>query len=211
MPLTESKNTQVPWSFTADGKRMAFMEESKPSAYDLWTVPIETDGAGLRAGKPEVFLQTPADERYPAFSPDGRWLAYMSNESGTSQIYVRAFPDEGGRWQISNSGGSYPMWSRGALGPGQEVFFESLDNRIKATGYTVKGDTFVADKPRPWSDRQIAGAVVGVKNIDLLPDGKRMVALMPATETRGAQEVQNHVVFLENFFDELRRRVPLGR
>jgi serine/threonine-protein kinase len=211
MPLTESKNTQTPWSFTADGKRMAFMEQDSKTSYDLWTVPIETDGAGLRAGKPEVFLQTPADERYPAFSPDGRWLAYMSNESGTSQVYVRAFPDKGGKWQISNSGGSYPMWSRGALGPGHEVFFESLDNRIKAAGYTVKGETFVADKPRPWSDRQIAGVVIGVKNIDLAPDGKRIAALMPAAETKRAQEVQNHVVFLENFFDELRRRVPLGK
>ena len=60
-----------------------------------WTVPLDGNGTGLRAGKPEAFLQTPADERHPAFSPDGRWLAYASDESGTFQTYVRAFPDAG--------------------------------------------------------------------------------------------------------------------
>jgi len=105
--LTESQNFQVPWSFTADGRRMTFNEQDSKTSYDLWSVPIESDGAGMRAGKPEVFLQTPADERAPSISPDGRWLAYASNESGTSQIYVRAFPDKGAKWQISNSGGTY--------------------------------------------------------------------------------------------------------
>ncbi len=107
-PLTQSKNIQVPWSFTPDGKRLAFYEQDSKSSFDLWTVPLESDGAGLRAGKPEVFLQTPADERTPSFSPDGRWLAYVSDESGTFQVYVRAFPDKGGKWQISNSGGWLP-------------------------------------------------------------------------------------------------------
>ena len=116
-------------------------------------MPLESDGAGLRAGKPEVFLQTPADERHPSFSPDGRWMAYASDESGTFQVYVRAFPDKGGKWQISNSGGMYPMWSRN----GHELFFETLDNHIMVAAYTVKGDSFVADKPRVWSEKQIGG------------------------------------------------------
>src|ERR1019366_5803970 len=126
-PLTRSKNTQYPWSFTSVGKRLAFMEAGT-GGYHLWTVPLESDGAGLHAGKPEVFLQTPADERYPSFSPDSRWMAYRSDESGTFQVYVRAFPDKGGKWQISNSGGAYPMWSRN----GHELFFETLDNHIMA-------------------------------------------------------------------------------
>jgi Tol biopolymer transport system component len=199
-PLTQSKNVQVPWSFTPDGKRLAFLEQDSKTSFDLWTVPLESDSAGVRAGKPEVFLQTPADERTPSFSPDGRWLAYYSDESGTFQVYVRAFPDKGGKWQISNSGGWLPMWSRN----GHELFFEALDNHIMVTAYTEKGDSFVADKPRLWSEKQIGGAI-GVKNVDLAPDGKRIVALMPV-ETAEAQKAQNHVIFLENFFDELRRR-----
>jgi serine/threonine-protein kinase len=180
--------------------------DSKTS-FDLWTVPIESDGAGLRAGKPEVFLQTTATEMDPMLSPDGRWVAYSSNESGTFQIYVRAFTDKGGKWQISNAGGGYPMWSR----TGHDLFFETLDNRLMAAAYTVKGDSIAADKPRVWSDKQLGGRVNNLRNFDLAPDGKRIVALMPATESKGSQEAQNHVVFLENFFDELRRKVPAGK
>lgn len=86
---------------------------------------------------------------------------------------MRAFPDKGGKWQISNTSGGYPMWSRGALGAGHDLFFEALDNRMMAAAYTVKGDSFVADKPRVWSDRQLGGVVNNLKNIDLAPDGKR--------------------------------------
>jgi serine/threonine protein kinase len=204
--LTQSKYTQSPWSFTPDGKRMAFQELDSTGRFHLWTVPIESDGAGLRAGKPEAFLQTPAEAHHPVFSPDGRWLAYASSELGTSQIYVRAFPDQGGKWQISNSGGAYPMWSR----TGHELFFESLDNRLMAAAYTVKGDSLVGDKPRVWSDKQLGG-IQGMKNLDLAPDGKRIAALMPATEAKGTRVAQNHVVFLENFLDELLRKAPAGK
>ena len=199
-PLTQSKNTQWPWSFTPDGGRLAFWESST-GAFDLWTVPLESDSAGVRAGKPEVFLQTPADQRHPSFSPDGRWMAYSSDESGTYQVYVRAFPDKGGKWQISNSDGVYPMWSRN----GRELFFEALDNHIMVAAYTVKGDSFVADKPRVWSEKQIGGVANAAKNVDLAPDGKRIAALMPA-ETAEGQKAQSHVIFLENFFDEVQRR-----
>ena len=205
-PLIQKKNLESPWSFTPDGKRLAFLEYSAGTGWDLWTVPVESDGAGLRAGKPEVFLQTPADERYPSFSPDGRWLAYISDESGIYQVYVRAFPDKGGKWQISASGGTYPVWSR----KGRELFFRGLDNRIMVASYTISGDAFLIDKPRLWSEKRLADyGRVGVGTYDLAPDGKRIVALMPA-EGPEEQEAQNHVIFLENFSDELRRRAPAG-
>jgi Tol biopolymer transport system component len=199
-PLTQSKNSQYPWSFTPDGKLLAFHEQDTKTGNDLWTVPLESVSAGLRGGKPEVFLQTPAQELYPSFSPDGRWLAYSSDESGGAQIYVRAFPDKGGKWQISNSGGAYPMWSHN----GHELLFEALDNSIMVAAYAEKGDSFVADKPRVWSEKQIGGTIGG-RNVDLAPDGKRIVALMPV-ETTDGQKTQNHVTFLMNFFDEVRRR-----
>jgi hypothetical protein len=205
--LTQSKNRQLPWSFTADGKRMAFMEQDSKTGYDLWTVLVESDGAGPRAGKPEVFLQTPAEERYPAFSPDGRWLAYSSNESGPPQVYVRAFPDKGGKWQVSNSGGVNPMWSRG------DLLFETLgrlDQHIGAAAYTVKGDSFVAGQPRLWSGKPIEGFLT-TNSLDLTSDGKRIAVPLPAPQAKGAPEAQNHIVFLENFFDERRRKVPMGK
>ena len=120
-------------------------------------------------------------------------------------MYVRAFPDNGSRWQISNSGGLYPVWSRN----GRELFLRSEDSRmILVASYTVKGDSFVADKPRVWSDKPFADLGFN-QNYDLAPDGKRIAALMPA-EDPGAQKAQNHVIFLENFFDEVRRRTAAG-
>jgi serine/threonine-protein kinase len=207
-PLTQSKNFQAPWSFSPDGKRLAFFEVDSKTSGDLWTVPLESDNAGLRGGKQEVFLQTPATELAPSFSPDGRWMAYSSDELGTFQVYVRAFPDKDGKWQISNSGGGYPIWSRN----GHDLFFETLDNHIMVAAYAVKGDSFVVDKPRVWSEKQLGGGGMlnAAKNVDLAPDGKRIIALMPV-ETPEAQKAQNQVIFLENFFDEVRRRVPIGK
>jgi serine/threonine-protein kinase len=202
-PLTQSKNRQLPRSFAPDGKRLVFFEPASGTGNDLWTVPLESDNAGLRAGKPEVFLQTQTNAL--AFSSDGRWMAYASNESGTDQVYVRAFPDTGGKWQISNSGGTWPMWSRN----GRELFFETLDNHVMVATYAVKGDSFAADKPRMWSEKQL-GTSGGRKNVDLAPDGKRIATLM-LVETEEGQKAQSHVIFLENFVDDVRRKVPVRK
>jgi len=205
-PLLRTKSTTVQaWSFAPDGKRLAYFELDPGTASHLWTVPLDSDGAGLRAGQPEVFLQTSSDERHPSFSPDGRWLAYSSTESGGFQVYVRAFPDSGGKWQISSAGGFYPTWSR----VGRHLFFESLDNRIMVADYTMQGDSFIADKPRVWSETRLANLGL-FKNFDLAPDGKRIVALVPA-EGAESQQARHHVIFLMNFFDELRRRVQLNK
>ena len=201
-PLTQSKNYQLPQSFAPDGKRLVFSETASGTG-SLWTVPLESDNEGLRAGQPQVFLQTRATAL--SFSSDGQWMAYSSRESGTEQVYVRAFPDGGGKWQISDSGGTWPMWSRN----GRELFFETLDNQIMVAAYVVKGDSFAADKPRMWSKKQL-GTSGGRKNVDLAPDGKRIVTLMPV-ETEDAQRAQSHVTFLENFVDDLRRKVPVGK
>ena len=204
-PLTRSTNQQYPSSFTADGKRLAFYELNPKTGFDIWTVPLEVNGALLRAGKPEVFVQTPFDERHPSFSPDGRWLAYASEESGVLQVYVREFPGRatGSRWLISNGGGGYPVWSRN----GQELFFRAFDNKIMAAAYTVTGNSFVAVKPRVWSEKALAN-VGFLGAYDVGPDGKRIAALVSA-ETPDGQKAQSHVIFLLNFFDELRRRVPV--
>jgi hypothetical protein len=121
-------------------------------------------------------------------------------------VYVRAFPDRGGKWQISNAGGAYPVWS----GNGHELFFQTDDNRIMVATYAAKVDSFVPDRPRVWSDKQLGNFISNSANYDLAPDGKRIVTLMPV-ESPEAQRTQNHVIFLENFADELERRVPAGK
>jgi Tol biopolymer transport system component len=102
-------------------------------------------------------------ERHPTFSRDGRWLAYDSSESGTIQVYVRSFPDKGGKWQISNANGIYPEWSRS----GPELFFRTDDNHIMVAAYTQKGDSLVADNPRAWSEKRIANSGVAGRTMML--------------------------------------------
>jgi serine/threonine-protein kinase len=204
--LTQSQNPQDPGSFSPDGKRLAFTEFPM-SGGDIWTVPIEHDGSALKAGKPEPFLQTPASEMFPAFSPDGRWIAYRTFESGISQIQLRAFPDKGGKSLISNNGGVVPVWSPN----GRELFYRTEDQHIMVVSYTVKGDVFTGDKPRVWSAKAMAeSSTQNPQNLDIAPDGKRFVTLMPV-DAPANQQTQNRVVFLENFADELRRRVGAAK
>ena len=86
------------------------MTTGNASKWDLWTILL--DGAGIRAREPEAFQRTEADERESDFSPDGRWVTYAASEAGGRfDIYVRAFPDDGRRWKVSDGGGVYPRWS----------------------------------------------------------------------------------------------------
>jgi serine/threonine-protein kinase len=138
----------------------------------------------------------------PAFSPDGRWLAYQSNESGSFEVYVRPFPGPGGKWQVSTGGGVYPKWSRN----GKELFYRTVDSKIMAVTYTASGDSFHANKPQLWSPGQFTERGNGNYNFDPHPDGKRFAVL----KTPGTEQVVavNKVSFIFNFYDEIRRKVP---
>ena len=204
-PLTESKEFQYPASFTPDGKTLAFYQ-SGPEGFELWTVPVEREGDTPKAGKPELFQRTNFGNRGASFSADGRWLAYSSNESGSSQVYVRAFPGTGGHWQISNNGGTAPIFSRNSK---ELFFFDIPDDRIMVASYSAKGDSFVGEKPRVWSSHSVALTLSGAvgAQYDIAPNGKRIaVATYAGSST---QQDTGHVIFLENFVDELQRKVPL--
>jgi len=204
-PLTESKVSQMPSSFAPDGKRLVYFEIlEKPQ---MWTLPLEEQGGQWKAGKPEQFLRSQFADFNPAFSPDGHWLAYVTSESPrNTEVYVRAFPPpasgQGGQWQISNSGGTAPRWSRN----GRELIYQSGD-QLMIVSYSVKGDTFLPEKPRVWIEK--VGASGFARAWDLAPDGKRAVVLTPVGTSEGPKS-DHEVTFLLNFFDELRRRAPVG-
>jgi serine/threonine-protein kinase len=200
--LTASGTQQIPWSFTPNGKRLAFVEPASHAT--IWTVSVNSDASGLQAGEPEVFLQEPFNVRSPMFSPDGRWIAYRADESPEYVLYVLGFPDKHGKQQISSRAG-YPVWSR----RGHELFFWQYgvpEKQLMVTSYQERGDSFVADKPHVWSGK-VPVFFPATKFYDPAPDGKSIVALMPA-ETADAPH--DRVIFLLNFFDELRRRVPFN-
>jgi serine/threonine-protein kinase len=155
------------------------------------------------AGKPELFLTAPGGMSDPAISPDGRWIAYTANESGSHapEVFVRPYPGGkgSGQWQISNAGGGFPVWSRKS----NDLFYRSILGEIMAVEYRIAGDALVAAKPRPTPVR--AANLSSGMSFDLAPDGKRFIV------TRAEVPVNEgpiHVTFLLNFFDELKRRIP---
>jgi Tol biopolymer transport system component len=201
--LAETKGTQYAGSWRPDGKVLAFAQLSPGTSYDIMTLPIEgNEKSGWKPGEPKPFVNSAFSENEPAFSPDGRWLAYASNESGSLEVYVRPFPGPGGKWQISSGGGGYPKWSRN----GKELFYRTPDSKIMVVTYTASGDSFHADKPQLWSPGQFTELGPGFYNFDLHSDGKRFAVLKaPGTEQAAAV---NKVSFIFNFFDEIRSKFP---
>ncbi len=209
--LTDGTNRQVPSSFSPDGNRLAYYQFlpqwSGVSRFEIWTAPIEGEPDHPRLGKAEPFLRTSSSERQPAFSPDGHWLAYSSNESGTYELYVRPFPGPGGKTQISTGGGTHPIWSRNA----RKLFFLTPDWRIMVAEYSARGDSFAAGKPQVWSQKILAW-LGGNYPYGLTPDGKRFAVVLNAGGTgEQTQRSTDSVIVLLNFFDELRRKIPAGK
>ena len=190
-----------PFSFTPDGKRLAYYDSQ------IWTVPVEEDSSGLKAGKPEQFFKDGSMNLLPSFSPDdGHWLAYESNATGSFELYVRPFPTpaagQSAPAPLSNRGSTGPFrlaWSRTS----HELYYLSGD-QIMAVGYEVKGDTFVRGKTRVWIPK-----VGGTFFWDVAPDGKRVAVVTPVQSAQAAAQ-EHTVVFLLNFLDYLKQKVPLN-
>ena len=196
--LTNSPYPQSPASWHPGGKILAFQETRPQTGADLMVVAIEGDErTGWKPGTPSAFLGTPAIEREPMFSPDGKWLAYQANDTGRFEIYVRPFPGPGGTWLISSGGGVTPTWSRRR----RELLYRSPDNQLMVAPYTASGDSFRAGKARLWAEGYI-GPQTGQRSFDLHPDGER-VAVAP--ELGSFDRPQDRLVLILNFFDELRR------
>jgi Tol biopolymer transport system component/predicted Ser/Thr protein kinase len=180
--LAPGQNEEVPFSFSSDGKLLAYVVLGGPgssslSDYSIFTVPVEELNGQLKAGTPEQFLKGQVAGVSPAFSLDGKWLAYSSaSESGTRNVFVRPFhqPDSGpGRkWMISVRGGAGPVWS----GTSPDLLYVGPDG-LMPVHYTVNGDVFVPDKPRLWAQQVPKGSGF----LGLSPDGKRM-ALMTRSD-----------------------------
>jgi serine/threonine-protein kinase len=200
-PLTDGPNVKYGGSFHPSGKYLAFTEIRPGTSSDVMILPIEGDEAtGWKPGKATAFLAAPYIEGSPQFSPDGRWIAYISNESGRNEIYVRPFPGPGGKWQISNGDADDPNWSRTKR---ELLFLSTATSRIMRAPYIVEGDSFRAEKPQLWSDGIITGRPrPPSRDFDLHPDGLRFAIAAGATV---ANSKLDKVVLTFNFFDELKR------
>jgi serine/threonine-protein kinase len=197
--LTTSSNAQQPGSWHPNGKFLAFEQMNPATGMDVMILPIERDEQSRwRAGIATAFVNTTRMEWDPAFSPDGRWIAYASSASpGDREVFVQPFPGPGPTVQVSIGGGEAPEWSRTK----RELLY-GADGQIMSVSYTADGGMFRSSAPRAWSPGryQTRGRIV---MFDLHPDGER-VALAPASEAPNGGH-QEQAVFVFNFFDELKR------
>lgn len=129
-PLLVTSQVKSPLDWSRDGRFLLYGTQDPKTGTDLWVLPL----TGER--KPFAVLQSSFDEIEGQFSPDGRWLAYASNESGRYEIYIRTFPEAGGQWQISVAGGVQPRWRR----DGRELFYVAPDTRLMAVPIRLAPD-----------------------------------------------------------------------
>jgi serine/threonine protein kinase/Tol biopolymer transport system component len=165
--LLRSPRTKYPNSWSADGRYILFTSREEDTGWDIWVLPPD--------GKPLPLINTAATEIEPQLSPDGRWLAYTSDESGRSEVYVRPFGRAGDSWLISTSGGSDPRWRD----DGAELYYLSLDRTLMAV--TMKSDRqsgdLVASVPTALFQTRTSGPLgVGVRfNYAAAPGGQRFL------------------------------------
>ena len=189
--LLQREGAQFPTSWSRDGSVLAFYERDSQTSMgrDIWVLPV--------GGDPEPFLVTPFEERAPVFSPDGRWLAYVSNESGQEEIYVTPYPGPGPRTTISTAGGTEPVWSQA----GSELFYRESDQLMVVAvdlGETFRGGTPQSLFADPYLRDPNNNAA---PNYDVAPDGQGFVMV------RGDVAGQDVVILVENWFEELRQRM----
>ena len=193
--LIRSDAINVPYSFV--GKQLAFIEVAQ-SGPTIFTVSVEEENGQLKAGSPQPFAESRPGYTGPQISPDGRWIAYASNEGGASEIYLRPFATSAsgktGRTLVAS--GATPRWAPNR----QELLYVSGD-RLMAVSYTSKDDTFMLGEPRVRVEK------LGSAFWDPAPDGR--IAAVTPVETPGPPPRDHTVVFLQNFFDHLRRLVPV--
>jgi Tol biopolymer transport system component len=181
-----------------------FREIVPKTGYDISVLALGTP----RRATP--LLQTPFTEYNPEVSPDGRWLAYESNESGQFEVYVRPFPDvSAGRWQVSTSGGRQPLWARN----GRELFYVSLAAAGRIMAVPVQpGTTFSFGNPQMIVDKPFGGTpgstavTLSGRTYDVSADGQRFLMIKsPVPSDAGGT---GHIVVVQHWDAELTRLVP---
>lgn len=165
---------KTPTSWSPDGKFLLYsaLAANSKTVRDIWVLPLTPEQTGGPL-KPHLVLQTPFEELDGQFSPDGKWMAYRSDDSQRPEIYVTPFPPlpsgPGGKRQISTEGGAFPRWRA----DGKEIFYLSFDGRLMAAEVTVKGATMEVGEVRSlFGPINTTG---GSPYYDVSPDGQRFL------------------------------------
>ena len=169
--LTEGPNPKLVYDWSRDGRFLLYMETNSSSSGDVMALPLEGDRT------PIPVARTERDERGPAISPDGRWVAYFTVDSGSSEVWVQAFPGAAGapegRWQISVGGGNWPRWR----GDGAEIYYQGPDGGLMAVTLKAGRTGIQGDTPRPILPGIDLRSRSGSMQFDVTPDGERFLVL----------------------------------
>jgi Tol biopolymer transport system component len=182
--LTRSDNFQIPYSISSTGL-LTFAERNPKTKHDIWVLDL------AEGSEPQPFLQTPANERQAMFSPDGRWIAYESDQSRRNEVYVRPYPGPGPTVQVSTRGGQYPIWHPN----GRELFY--LSKRRLMSVKISAGTELRASTAETLFSEDIWNGCYAVS-----PDGNRFL-IVQRTEEAAVQQVN----LVLNWFEELKRLV----
>jgi serine/threonine protein kinase len=163
--LIKTDSNIFPADWSADGRFILYMVNDPKTKLDVWVLPLAGDQ------KPFPFLQTETNERAARFSPDGRWIAYTSDESGVNQIYVQSFPDSGGKRQVSTNGGYYLAWRR----DGKELFYVAADKKMMAVDVKADGPNFEVGTPKPLFDLRVPSFNAAQTQFAVTADGQKFL------------------------------------
>lgn len=172
--LTSSNYAHLVYDWSSNRGLLAYTEFHPMTAADVWVLPLDATQR-----KPEPFLVTQFGETHPQFSPDGRWLAYTSNESGREEIHVSRFPSSPGqrRWVLSSQGGAYPRWNAN----GSELFYVSSDSKLMSVQANIDRAEPGFSTPRELFQIPVRLGVIWY-DYDVAPDGQRFLVLAPADD-----------------------------
>ena len=190
--FVEGADAGSPRSWSAGGNLLAYTIGSRGAGSDIRVLVM--DGSS----SPVSFLDTEFNETFPTISPDGKWIAYVSDESGNNEVYVRSYPDTGTAWQISTGGGGSPLWSR----DGSELYF-TFENKMLAVPIETR-PTFGAGRPEVIIEGGFSTAYP--RNFDIAPDGRSVTVRHTGGET-GKTELR----MLLSWQEAMRRTTSGGR
>jgi dipeptidyl aminopeptidase/acylaminoacyl peptidase len=171
--LLASSENKIATDWSLDGNYVLYRNLSPDTGYDLWALPVDKEGK--KKGEPQLVDRTPGDERDGQFSPDGKWVAYQSNESGSFEIYVKPFPGPGAKFQVTRGGGAQVRWNRN----GKELFYVAPDARLMSVSMKLDpaGKNFDAGVPTPLFLTSLRGGEVQTPNRQqyaISSDGQRI-------------------------------------
>ncbi|HSL20888.1 MAG TPA: protein kinase [Vicinamibacterales bacterium] len=201
--LLKKEGRQTPEGFSPDGEFLIYSETGSAGKSDLWRLPIRTGAT------PVPLFETPFSESHASVSPDGRWLAYVSDESGRDEVYVRALAERGGRLQVSTEGGVRPAWSR----TGQRLFFFSPTRLTYGQREMLVSEVTTGPELRFGTPRRMFEGAYGVGVAEYAYTGfsidagsGRFLMLIPSSDQAAAL---SRLVVVTNWFEELRAKVPV--